>query len=405
MPRFLTLFSMGFFLLLNAAFSAEPIDFSRDIRPILNANCTGCHGGVKKNGNVSFLYREQVIAKGKSGKPTVVAGDSAASEMIARITTSDVDDIMPPSDHGAPLKEKEIALIKQWIDEGAKWNNHWSFEKPLAYEAPKVSNAAWLKNKIDPFVLAKLDEHELPPAGPAPYDRLLRRLHLDLTGYPPTIDQLDAFEKDYAKNPDAAVAEVVDRLLADEAFGEKWATQWLDVARYADSEGLGADRRWTVWPYRDWVIRALNKDMPYNDFLTKQIAGDLLPNAAFEDLIATNYHRLTQQNQEGGTDNEEFRTMAVMDRVNATWEGLQGITFGCVQCHDHPYDPIRHDEYYKFLSFFNSTRDLDLASHYPTIRVPEDPAQYPKALDLKKRAEALQTKFQDQGRAIIAKGP
>jgi len=400
MPHLLIAFLIGF-----TSLYAEPIDFSRDIRPILNANCTGCHGGVKKNGNVSFLYREQVIAKGKSGKPTVVPGDSADSEMYRRITTDDPDDIMPQPDHGPPLKAREIALIKQWIDEGAQWNNHWSFEKPLSYKAPEVSSPSWLKNKIDPFILAKLDEAGLTPSAPATYDRLLRRIHLDLTGYPPTIAQLDAFEKTYSEDPDTAVLEVVNRLLDDKAFGEKWATQWLDVARYADSEGLGADRRWNVWPYRDWVIRALNGDMPYNDFLTKQIAGDLLPNASFEDLIATNYHRLTQQNQEGGTDNEEFRTMAVMDRVNATWEGLQGITFACVQCHDHPYDPIRHDEYYKFLSFFNSTRDLDLASHYPTIRVPDEPGNFSEALELKKKAEALQTKLQDQARELIAKAP
>lgn len=379
------------------------IDFSRDIRPILNSHCTGCHGGVKKNSDVSFLYREQVIAKGKSGKAIVVPGDPDASEMMIRILSEDPDEVMPQPDHGRRLNDQEISLIRQWIKEGAKWNNHWSFEKPIAQETPKVKKTDWPKNDIDHFILARLEAEELSPSQPAATSRLLRRLHLDLIGLPPTLAELDAFEKSYLANADTAVKAVITDLLARPAFGEKWATQWLDLARYADSEGLGADRRWNTWPYRDWVIRSLNEDMPYGDFVKKQIAGDLLPNPSFDDLIATTFHRLTQQNAEGGTDNEEFRVMAVMDRVNTTWTALQGITFECIQCHDHPYDPIRHNEYYKFMAFFNSTRDLDLNSHYPTLRVPYKETDFAKANELKSRYETTAQKILADSQTEIKK--
>ncbi len=383
-------------------FAAKKVNFSREVRPILNTNCLPCHGGVKKSGEVSFLYREEALATGKSGKPTVVPGDPDSSEMLMRILSDDPDEVMPQPKHGPPLKAHEAELIRRWIKEGAEWNNHWSFEKPTRHEAPATSDLKWHKTAIDPFVLSKLDEEALKPSAPASAGRLLRRLSLDLVGTPPSLELLDHFEKAYTKNPDLAVAEVVDELLANEAFGEKWASQWLDVARYADSEGLGADRRWNAWPYRDWVIRALNQDMPYDQFLIKQLAGDLLPNPSLDDLIATNFHRLTQQNAEGGTDNEEFRVMAVMDRVNTTWKGLQGITFECVQCHEHPYEPIRHHEYYEFMALFNNSRDLDLNTHYPTLKVPDQLEDYPAIAGLRRQYRELQTKVQDQARQLIS---
>ena len=385
--------------------AAEAVDFSRDIRPILNTHCTACHGGVKKSSEVSFLYREQVIAKGKSGKTIVVPGNPDASEMMVRILSDDPDELMPQPDHGRRLNKEETALVRRWIQEGAQWNNHWSFEKPTRHEVPNVQQTDWPKNDIDRFILSRLEEEELTPAKPAIAARLLRRLHLDVIGLPPTLAELDTFETSYAADPDAAVQTVITELLARPAFGEKWATQWLDLARYADSEGLGADRRWNVWPYRDWVIRSLNQDMPYGEFIKKQIAGDLLPNPSFDDLIATTFHRLTQQNAEGGTDNEEFRVMAVMDRVNTTWTALQGITFECIQCHDHPYEPIRHDEYYKFMAFFNSTRDLDHNNHHPTLRVPAKTEDFAKAADLKKRYETVAKKVLNDSQAEVKKAP
>jgi hypothetical protein len=397
MRLFATIF---FFSLLSLAASAK-VDFSRDVRPVLNKNCLACHGGVKKQSKVSFLYREEALSKGKSGKPTVVPGDPDASEIMVRILSDDPDEVMPQPKHGPPLKPHEIALIRRWIEEGAEWNNHWSFEKPIRHDVPEVSDPKWPKNAIDPFILAKLDEKELKPSPPASSARLLRRLHLDITGFPPSLEQLDAFNEAFHKDANLAVSEVVDRLLKEESFGEKWASQWLDVARYADSEGLGADRRWNAWPYRDWVIRALNADMPYDQFLIKQLAGDLLPDHTFDDLIATNFHRLSQQNAEGGTDNEEFRMMAVMDRVNTTWKGVQGITFECVQCHEHPYDPIHHDEYYKFLAFFNNSRDLDLNTHFPTLKVPAEPQEFPTQAAHRKKYRQLQSTLQDHSRKLI----
>lgn len=383
--------------------AAEPIDFARDIRPILNANCTGCHGGVQMNGGVSFIYRDLVLAEGKSGKATVIPGDPEGSELIVRITTDDLDDLMPQPDHGPRLSDKDVALIRQWIEEGATWSDHWSFEAPTRHEAPAVTQHEWPRNAIDPFILAKLEDVGLAPNEAAGPDRLLRRVYLDLIGLPPSLEQLDAFEIAYKTSPDQAVADIVNALLTESSFGEKWASQWLDIARYADSEGLGADRRWTTWPYRDWVIRSLNSDLPYDEFLKKQIAGDLLPDPKLDDLIATNFHRLTQQNEEGGTDNEEFRMMAAMDRVNTTWTGLQGITFECVQCHDHPYDPIKHEEYYQFLAFFNSSRDLDRSNHYPTLRVPYKTKDYARAIELKKKADSINRSLFNQSQELISK--
>lgn len=382
--------------------AADKVDFSREVRPILNSNCLPCHGGVKKSGGVSFLYREEALATGDSDKPTVVPGDPMASEMLIRILSDDPEEVMPQPKHGPPLKDHEVDLIRRWIEQGAEWNNHWSFEKPTRHAPPEVSNPAWIKNAIDPFILAKLDEKDLKPSPPAAPDRLLRRLFLDLIGQPPTLAELDTFAQAYTNQPDQAVAGVIDELLARPSFGEKWASPWLDLARYADSEGLGADRRWTAWPYRDWVVRALNEDLPYDQFLLKQLAGDLLPNPTLDDLIATSFHRLTQQNAEGGTDNEEFRVMAVMDRVNTTWKGIQGITFECVQCHAHPYEPIRHDEYYEFLAFFNNSRDLDHNSHFPTLRVPDSREQFPAQAKHRSTFRKLHQILQAESRRHIA---
>ena len=400
-----SLFIIALGLVSSLSGAPDKVDFSREVRPILNANCLPCHGGVKKSSGVSFLFREEALATGDSGKPTVVPGDPEASEMLTRILSDDPDEVMPQPKHGQPLKPAEADLIRRWIAQGAEWNNHWSFEKPERHDPPAVSNPDWINNRIDPFILAKMDEQGLKPSPPAAPDRLLRRLHLDLTGQPPSLAELDTFAKNYADHPDEAVTEVVDSLLARPAFGEKWASQWLDLARYADSVGLGAVRRWTAWPYRDWVIRALNKDLPYDEFLTKQLAGDLLPDPSLDDLIATTFHRLTQQNAEGGTDNEEFRVMAVMDRANTTWKGLQGISFECVQCHSHPYEPIRHDEYYQFLAFFNNSRDLDHNSHFPTLRVPEEPENFPAQAETRQKYRSLQKQFHRESMALVKKTP
>lgn len=386
-----------------AVFAQAEVDFSRDVRPILNTHCVACHGGVKKEGKVSFIYREEALAKGKSGKFTVVPGDPDASELIRRVTTRDQDDIMPPADHGAPLKEDEVKMLRKWIKEGAKWGKHWALEKPNRYEQPKVKAADWPKTKIDYFVLKQLESSGLKPSSPATPAELLRRLSLDLIGLPPTIAELDAFEKAYAADSEKAYHAAVDRLLASPHFGERWATSWLDLARYADSEGLGTDRNRPMHPYRDWVIRSLNKDTPFDQFTVSQIAGDLLPNKTLDDQIATAFHRLSQSNEEGGTDDEEFRVIATMDRVATTWETWQGLTFSCVQCHAHPYEPIHHDEYYKFYAFFNNTRDQDLSNHHPRVRVPHKHSDYARAGDLQREITALYHQTVRETDRLVAK--
>ena len=381
--------------------SAE-VDFARDIRPILNAKCTGCHGGVKQAGGVSFVYKDQVIGfEGDSGNQVVVAGDLDQSELYYRITTDDEDDAMPPRDeHPEGLSDSEKQLIRDWISEGAEWSGHWSFE-PLVM--PKIPATRKGKTAIDHFVLAKLEKEELPPSPQAPAGRLLRRLSLDLTGLPPTLEALDTFEVAFEKSPNEAVKKVIDELLSRPAFGEKWATMWLDLVRYADSRGLGLDDRRTIWPYRDWVINAFNEDMPFDQFTIKQLAGDLLPNPTIDDLIATAAHRNTQTNKEGGTDDEEFRVEAIVDRVNTTWQTWGSITFGCTQCHDHPYEAFRNEEYYEFMAFFNNTADCDLNNDEPLMGVPKDRSLDEKAVKLDRSIATAKQQVWEKGHGLIAK--
>lgn len=366
----------SFLLLVNhAGFAAEKVQFNRDIRPILTSHCTSCHGGVKEAGGISFVFREKALAAGESGRATIVPGKPEESEMIKRVTTSDPEDIMPQPEHGPPLIAAEIEKLRQWISDGAVWEEHWAFEMPKAHALPTATGNKWPKNNIDYFVLAHLTALQLSPNPEAEPALLLRRLSHDLIGLPPTLAELDAFEIAFQANAESAWQKEIDRLLASPHFGEKWAANWLDLARYSDTEGLGLDRPRTAWPYRDWVIRAYNDNMPFDQFTIKQLAGDLLPSPTLDDLIATNFHRHTQANAEGGTDDEEFRTTAVMDRVATTWETWQGLTMGCVQCHSHPYDPIQHEEYYTSMAFFNEARDADLDQHYPVTPLPKDPAR------------------------------
>lgn len=376
------------------------VDFARDVRPILNAHCTACHGGVKEAGEVSFIYRDKALGKGESGKPIIVPGDPDASEMMARILSEDPDEIMPKPEHGPRLPDGEIAVLRQWIEEGAEWGEHWSFVAPREHPAPVVKDAAWPRNDIDRFLLARLEREGLRPSKEADKAALLRRVSLDLTGLPPSIAELDAFLADSAPE---AYQRQVDRLLASPRFGERWASVWMDLARYADSEGLGLDKRRDVWKYRDWLISAFNRDLPYDRFTVEQLAGDLIPGATLDQRIATTFHRLTQANNEGGTDDEEFRVAAVMDRVATTWEVWQGVTMGCVQCHSHPYDPIAHDEYYDFMAYFNQSADNDVPENHPLLRVPLDPARHDEAGKLQDRIAVLQGELHQRRMALASR--
>lgn len=364
--------------------SVKPISFADDIRPLLNKNCIGCHGGVKKAGRVSFLFRDEAMSKGKSGEFPVVPGHPKKSHLLERIT--DKDDPMPPEEHGPMLSPKDVDLLKRWIQEGAPWQNHWAFEKPVAPKLPKVKARSWARSDLDRFVLAKLEEAKLAPEKEQDRARWLRRVSLDLVGLPPTPSEVDAFLADKSSK---AHEKVVDRLLASPHFGERWAAMWLDLVRHADSKGLGQDQNREIWKFRDWVVDAFNRDLPFDQFTEKQLAGDLLPNATLEDRIATACHRNTATNDEGGTDDEEFRIEAVIDRVNTTWQVWQGVTFGCVQCHTHPYDPFKHEEFYQFVAVFNQTRDVDTRPDHPLAKVPVSPTDYPKATALDREIASL----------------
>lgn len=351
-------------------FAPKPaIDFNAQVKPILNAKCISCHGGVRQKGDFSLLFRNEALAKTKSGKPAIIPGHANESELIRRITATDPDERMPYR-HDA-LAKNEIDILKQWIDEGAKWGDHWAYVSVKPTAVPDVVDKIWNKNAIDNFVLQKLRENKLEPSPEAAKHILLRRLSLDLIGLPAPQHLATSFLKETSAK---AYENLVDSLLASQHFGEKWTSMWLDLARYADTKGYEHDGDRKIWRYRDWLINAYNNDKPYNEFLTEQLAGDLMPNADEEKLIATAFHRNSMSNDEGGTDPEEFRTAAVIDRVNTTWEALMGTTFACVQCHSHPYDPFKHEEYYRFMAFFNNARDENTEFDYPLLRHYSDSA-------------------------------
>jgi len=404
-----TIVALGIIFISGAACSQLPflsrwsgrsVDFSRDIRPILNQNCSSCHGGVRQKSGVSFSFREEALGKGKSGRPTVVPGDPDGSELIKRVTSQDPETRMPY--HAAPLSTEQISLLRRWIKEGAKWSDYWAFVPPRPRALPAVKDEKWIHRPLDRFILARLERETLQPSPEAEKAPLLRRVSLDLTGLPPTVEEESGFLAD--TSPDAYEKQV-DRLLASPAYGERWASMWLDLARYADSYGYEADNlRLGVWAYRDWVVDAFNRNLPYDEFVTKQLAGDLLPNATFEDRIATSFHRQTPNNQEGGTDDEEFRLVAVMDRVATTWSVLNGITMNCVQCHSHPYDPIRHAEYYKSLAFFNTSDDADRDDDFPNLKVPKEKAKYAAAAQMQQEIAPLLRRLVDADRKLVESG-
>ena len=376
--------------------SGDEVHFSRDVRPILNQNCMQCHGGVRQKNGVSFLFREEALGIGKSGKRTIVPGKPDESELMARITSSDPDSRMPY--HAPALSSQQIDVLRRWIKQGAKWEDHWAFVAPKPQAVPAVKRTEWPRQPLDRFVLARLEKESLSPSPEADKSALLRRVSLDLTGLPPTPEEQANFLADSSAN---AYEKQVDRLLSSPRYGERWASMWLDLARYADTKGYEKDmERPGVWPYRDWVIDAFNRNVPYDQFVITQLAGDLLPEATFEDRIATSFHRQTPVNDEGGTDDEEFRTVAVMDRSATTWSVLNGLTMNCVQCHSHPYDPIRHVEYYKSLAFFNNTQDADLPEDTPVLHVPKDKARCPEAAQLQEDLAKIESSVVSHGRQL-----
>ena len=327
-------------------------DFQSEVRPILQ-NCLPCHGPDEHSRMANLRLDSHEAASGQDGGYAgLVPGDSGASRVLARVTAE--TNPMPPA--GDRLTAEEIEILRQWIDAGAEYQRHWAFERPATPQLPSVTDKGWPENPIDHFVLAKLEAAGLAPSGKADRYTLARRLSLDLTGLPPRLEAVEAFVADESVD---AYERFVARLLESSAYGERWASVWLDLARYADSMGYEKDTLRTIWPYRDWVVRALNANMPFDEFTIQQLAGDLLPEPTDDQLVATGFHRNTMTNTEGGTDDEEFRDAAVKDRVATTGQVWMGLTVGCAQCHSHKYDPISHEEYYSLYAFFNQTADAD----------------------------------------------
>ena len=353
------------------------VDFDADIKPIFAAHCVKCHGAEKQKGGLRLDDRKTALEGGNSGA-VIVPGKSADSKLIHAVAGIDADLKMPPEP--APgLKADQVGKLRAWIDQGAKWgtdaaagaaarkSDHWAFQPIKRPTVPTLSRdakrSAPEQNPIDAFIRARLEREGLTPSPEADKPTLLRRVHLDLTGLPPTPAELEAFLKD--DSPDA-YEKVIEKLLASPHYGERWGRHWLDAARYADSDGYEKDTgRPFAWRYRDWVIQALNADLPFDRFTIEQLAGDLLPNATTEQKIATGFHRNTLTNKEGGVDAEEFRVAAVVDRVSTTGKVWLGLTVGCAQCHDHKYDPISHREFYQLFAFFNSDKEADIAAPLP----------------------------------------
>jgi hypothetical protein len=358
------------------------VDFNRDIRPILSKHCLACHGGVKQASGLSFTNKESALGIPKSGTRAIVPAHPDESELIARVGSEAPAERMPPPEHGPALDPREIELLRSWIAEGAHWKEHWAFVAPEAQKVPEVRDLAWCRGPIDRFVLARIEAAGLAPSVAADRDLWLRRASFDLIGLPPTREEIEQFAGD---DRPTARARAVDRLLATPRFGERWASVWIDLARYADTQGYEKDPHRDAWPFRDWVVRALNADMSFRDFTIKQLAGDLLQNPTLDDRVATLFHRNTQTNTEGGTDDEEFRLAAVIDRANTTWQTWMGVTFGCVQCHGHPYDAIQHNDFYNFLAIFNTTSDSDLDDDAPRLAVPLDRGRLEEAEGIDRR--------------------
>jgi mono/diheme cytochrome c family protein len=361
----------------RTTFAAPPVDYQKQIKPLLAKHCNRCHGPTK---TLSGMRTDagRLATRGGDRGVGVVPGEPDKSLLFQALSGNDDLERMP---YEKPkLADSEIALIREWIIQGGqspanetvvdtrRSSDHWSFQPIVRSKLPDVSNPAWVRNAIDTFVLARLDHEQLAPSGEADRVTLIRRLSLDLLGLPPSIQQVDAFLADSSPQ---AYSQLVDRLLASPRYGERWGRHWLDLARYADSDGFTIDAARSIWKYRDWVIDAINADMPFDRFSTEQLAGDLMPGRRLDQLVATGFHRNTLINQEGGTDDEQFRIDAVVDRVNTTGAAFLGLTVGCARCHEHKFDPISQRDFYQLFAVFNSCEDNnDANAKGPSISVP-----------------------------------
>lgn len=360
--------------------ATRPVDFAKDVQPLLAEHCYSCHGPEKQKGDLRWDERTSAFKTGEHG-PIIVPGNSGSSRVLTLVAGLDPETVMPPK--GERLTAAQIGLLRAWIEQGAVWpdslavapdprRNHWAFKPPVRPVVPKTHNRKWPRNPIDAFVLARLEKEHWQPAPEADRATLLRRLSLDLTGLPPTLTELDAFLADRAPG---AYERQVERLLASPHYGERWGRHWLDVARYADTNGYEKDQPRSIWPYRDWVIRALNSDLPFDQFIIDQLAGDLLPNPTLDQRVATGFLRNSVLNQEGGIEPEQFRVEALVDRVDTLGKACLGLTLNCCQCHNHKFDPFTQKEYYQLFAFLNNDNEAF--------------AEVPTAEDVTKRAEIV----------------
>lgn len=396
MPKKMTSFSWLMLfttaqLCVAATKPAPKIEFNRDVRAILSDNCFACHGPDenKRKAKLRFDIKEEAFKPAKSGDYAIVPGDLQKSQLIARITAKDEDDRMPPAKTGKKLTPAQIDLLKRWIAEGATWQSHWAYEAPKRPALPTVKEKNWPKNEIDQFILANLEKEGLKPSPEADKPTLIRRASLDLTGLPPTPEEIDSFLAD--KSPQS-YEKVVDRLLASPRYGEHAARYWLDAARYADSHGYHIDSERSIWKYREWVINAYNKNMPFDEFTTEQLAGDLLPNATEEQKIGSGYIRCNLSTGEGGAIVEEYQCKYTFDRTETTSTIWMGLTMTCARCHTHKYDPILNREYYSLYAIFNNLNESVMDGNTP------NPAPFMKV------PTSQQTKREEELKRFLADG-
>ena len=399
--RWLALIALAFLGTTAAAAHPAPtggeVDYARDVLPILSDKCYHCHGPDEsaRKAKLRFDTKEGAFRL-RDGKAVIVPGKSGGSELVRRITSADPDEMMPPPDSNRSLTPQQIETLKRWVDQGAKWGTHWAFMPPRRPELPETKLKGWPRNGIDAFVLAQLERANLRPAPEATREALIRRVTLDLTGLPPTPGEVDAFLLDH--RPDA-YERLVDRLLASPRYGERMAADWLDLARYADTHGYQMDRYRPTWPYRDWVIRAFNRNLPFDQFVTWQLAGDLLPSATKEQRLATAFNRLHMQNEEGGVVEEEFRVAYVVDRVNTFGTAFLGLTLECSRCHDHKYDPLSQKEFYSLFAFFQNIDESGQTTYFtdatpvPTLLLSTD-GQDAKLESLRRQFGEKEKQFQ-----------
>jgi mono/diheme cytochrome c family protein len=381
---------------------APAIDFNRQIRPILSDNCFSCHGpdeGTRK-ADLRLDTREGAFAALAGGSHALVAGQPDDSEVIFRVETDDPNALMPPPDSGKKLTADQVALLRAWVEQGAPWAEHWAYKAPVRPPVPSVRDASAVRNPIDAFLQARRESEELEPNPEASKEALLRRLSLDLIGLPPTPAEVDAFLAD--ASPDAYEKQV-DRLLRDVRYGEHMARYWLDAARYGDTHGLHLDNYREMWPYRDWVIGAFNRNLPFDRFVVEQLAGDMLPDATLDQKVASGFNRAHVTTHEGGSIEEEVYVRNVVDRVDTTGTVFLGMTVGCARCHDHKYDPVRMKDYYSLFAIFNSCDESPLdgnAAKYPPIVQVPSPEQAARHAELAANVEGLRKKLADAIAAV-----